>query len=342
MGMGASRPPDPNNPHDALFRMTFSRVEHAAAEFRAVLPPAILARIDLATLVLESGSYVDGELASSESDLLFSVEVAGRRGLVYLLFEHQSSVDDLMPLRMLRYVVRILERHVSTAGGGKRALPLPLVLPVVLHHSAAGWSAATQIQALFDPQVVAEPTMAAHVPHFGFVLDDISRLRDDELTARALGALPTLALWALRDARHPGKVARSLHRWASLLRELAGAESGAEALITIFRYLSLVAEDLTPRTLLATLATADPKTRDTVMTTLAEQWKAEGRLEGKAEGRLEGKVEGARLVLLAQLELKFGTLPESVRERVGNATEAELSTWAARVLSAKSLEQLLT
>jgi predicted transposase YdaD len=90
MGMGASRPPDPNNPHDALFRMTFSRVEHAAAEFRAVLPPAILARIDLATLVLESGSYVDGELASSESDLLFSVEVAGRRGLVYLLFEHDE------------------------------------------------------------------------------------------------------------------------------------------------------------------------------------------------------------------------------------------------------------
>jgi hypothetical protein len=129
-------------------------------------------------------------------------------------------------------------------------------------------------------------------------------------------------------------VARSLHRWATLLRELASAESGAEALITIFRYLSLVAEDLTPRTLLATLATADPKTRDTVMTTLAEQW--------KAEGRLEGKVEGARLVLLAQLELKFGALPESVRERVGNATESELSTWAARVLSAKSLEQLLT
>ncbi len=116
---------EPNNPHDALFRRTFSSVEHAAAELRALLPSELLARLNLATLRPYSGSYVDAELASSQSDLLFSVELQNRPGFLYLLFEHQSSVPPLMPFRILKYVVRILDQHVLSSGEGAEALPLP-------------------------------------------------------------------------------------------------------------------------------------------------------------------------------------------------------------------------
>ena len=51
---------------------------------------------------------------------------------MYVLFEHQSGVDAMMPLRLLKYVVRVLERQVREDGP---VLPLPLVVPVVLHHS---------------------------------------------------------------------------------------------------------------------------------------------------------------------------------------------------------------
>ena len=34
----------------------------------------------------------------------------GRAAFVYVLIEHQSSPDPMMPLRMLRYVMRIWER----------------------------------------------------------------------------------------------------------------------------------------------------------------------------------------------------------------------------------------
>ena len=343
---------DPHNPHDALFRNTFSKVEHVAAELRAVLPPALLSRIDLTTLTLNPGSYVDADLTSSESDLLFTASLGGRPAFVYVLFEHQSSVDELMPLRILKYVVRILERHVGIAGGGKRALPLPLVLPIVLHHSAGGWTGAKRMSALFDPTLVDEPGIAAHVPDFAFVLDDISHISDDDLTQRALGLVPTLTLWALRDARQPGRVAASLGRWMIWFNELLRAESGHEALITIFRYLSLVAEDLTPQVLLSTPAIATPETKDAVMTTLAEHWKSEGRLEGEARGRLEGeargrlegeargRLEGARLVLIAQLELKFGSLSASDHDQVTCATDDDISHWATRILTATSIREV--
>jgi len=40
---------DSNHPHDALFKKTFSEVEHAAAGFRAVLPAQLVALTDFAT-----------------------------------------------------------------------------------------------------------------------------------------------------------------------------------------------------------------------------------------------------------------------------------------------------
>lgn len=188
------------------------------------------------------------------------------------------------------------------------------------------------MEQLFDADVVQAADVACYVPRLRFFLDDISRLSDDELTARALGMLPTLALWALRDARRPGRIERSLPRWTKVLQSLLAAESGAEALTTIFRYLSLVVEDLSPQTILTTLAAAAPETKATLMTTLAERWQA----EGEARGRLEG----ARQLLLLQLERKFGKLRPSDRTRVATATEDELRRWSMQVLDADSVAAL--
>src|SRR4051812_5532481 len=95
------------NVHDALFKTTFSQVEHAAGELRLILPEDLVARLDFATLALCTGSFVDEALKERSSDLLFSAMLAGHSVLLYLLFEHQSRVDELMPFRLLRYEVRI-------------------------------------------------------------------------------------------------------------------------------------------------------------------------------------------------------------------------------------------
>jgi predicted transposase YdaD len=53
---------------------------------------------------------VDPELRETETDLLFTARLrTGRSLLLYVLLEHQSTVDRWMALRMLRYVVRQLE-----------------------------------------------------------------------------------------------------------------------------------------------------------------------------------------------------------------------------------------
>jgi hypothetical protein len=142
---------------------------------------------------------------------------------------------------------------------------------------------------------------------------------------------------------------QTLERWGSLIRALYQSESGGEALSHIFRYLSLVVDDLDPQALLATTAPTAPEATETFMTTLAERWKAEGRTEGKLEGRtegklegrtegkLEGRTEGARRMLFHQLEFKFGELSSADRARIEAASEEQLLQWTTRALSADSI-----
>ena len=69
--------------------------------------------------------------------------------------------------------------------------------------------------------------------------------------------------------------------------------------------------------------------------------KAEGLLEGKAEGLLEGKAEGKAELLLKLLAIRFGPLPEPTRARITAATTEQIDTWAERMLTASTLDEVL-
>jgi len=322
---------EPKQHHDALFKKTFSEVEHAAAEFRAVLPPPLVALTDFSTLALCPGSFVDETLAGSQSDLLFTVQVANRPAFLYILFEHQSTPDKLMPLRLLRYVLRILERHVE-GKTARTALPLPVVIPVVLHHGEGQWAVARRLEDLFDSDLVTQGGLEEVIPRLGFVLDDLSGLPDEQLEGRALGLVPALTLWALRDARSPTRLVRSFGHWAEAMAELLRAPNGREALWTLFRYITLVADDSVATTLAAAIPDAKSQVKEALMT-LAEKWMADGEAKGKAEGKAEA--------LRKLLTLKFGPLPEATASRLATATQTDVDRWLELVLTADTLPAVL-
>jgi predicted transposase YdaD len=89
------------HPNDGYFKAVFSDPAHAAMFFQSHLPPALVARIDWPSLKLVPGSYVKQSLQQAHSDLLFSASAGGRETLLYLLFEHQTTVDAAMPTRRL-------------------------------------------------------------------------------------------------------------------------------------------------------------------------------------------------------------------------------------------------
>ncbi len=105
-----------STPHDLLFKSTFSQPQHAVELFRSLLPPGVVRHIDFGTLQVEPTSFIDEKLRARYSDLLFSVELAGRPAYLYLLFEHQS-----WPWRV-RHPHRMKPRRVRGRGdtGGAR------------------------------------------------------------------------------------------------------------------------------------------------------------------------------------------------------------------------------
>ncbi len=87
--------------NDGFFKAIFSQPEHATAFFKSHLPPALTALIDWTTHTVLPGSFVKSSLQQVHSDLLFSVRIGKREMRLYLLFEHQSTPDPAMPLRLL-------------------------------------------------------------------------------------------------------------------------------------------------------------------------------------------------------------------------------------------------
>ncbi|KFA90346.1 hypothetical protein Q664_28875 [Archangium violaceum Cb vi76] len=147
-----------------------------------MLPAHVVSEVDGSSLRREPGSVVDPELRETESDLLFTARMrTGQPLLLYVLLEHQSSVDSWMALRMLRYVVRQVERwrqeHPESAS-------LPVIIPLVMYHGPdRAWTAPRRVEELFELPEEEEKRerWRALVPRFGYLLDDLTTEREEAL-----------------------------------------------------------------------------------------------------------------------------------------------------------------
>ena len=66
----------------------------------------------------------------------------------------------------------------------------------------------------------------------------------------------------------------------------------------------------------------------------------EGMQRGMQQGMDQGRVEGERTLLERQLRRRFGLLSPEVTERSGQASVADLETWADNVLDALTLDDV--
>lgn len=334
------------SPHDKLFKIGFEQPEHAAAVFRQVLPPELVAAIDWDTMRREAGSFVDPGLKSRHTDLLFSARLkdSGPGGedklvLLYLLLEHQSSNDEDMPLRMLVYMVRIWESYRKNHGG-----PLPLIIPVILSHAPEGWTAPTSFHAMFEPRPDSIPHAAGLVPSFSFLVEDLHRVADEDLRTWQLPTLAKLVAWLLRDGRHFDQLLHSADDWIELIERLArGPEKNSAALEQIFRYLLHVTGELRFPVFRAMIVSQVPEAEEVAMTA-AEELRAEGEAKGRAQGRAEGRVEGRAAGRAEALEklmlLKFGALSAEHAARIEAATEEQLDLYIERILAAPTADAM--
>ena len=266
--------------------------------------------------------------------MLYSASLGdGTAVLIYCLFEHQSKSDPLMPLRLLQYMTRIWDRWL--AGRKPRSDRLPAIIPVVMSHAQGGWSAATSNARAVRSRVVR--LMGKHLPGFEFVLDDLWALTNEQLFLRAASASAVLAMVLLRNVKTSGDVLGLLRTCGWLMRAVYDAPNGPELLVRFLRYVIEVADPPPTGQELGDEVDEQigPAAGEMVMTTLAQQWIAEGVAKGLAQGEARGEARGRAIgvaqAVLGVLEERGLPIPEAVRVRVLSCTDLPtLHAWVRR------------
>jgi predicted transposase/invertase (TIGR01784 family) len=312
------------NPHDHLFKETFSHVENAVGFFQNYLPDELRDRLDWGTLALQPGKYTDEALRGSESDLLYTVQIDQSPALLYCLFEHQSTPDAWMPLRLLRYILDIWEQYRKQ---NPEAKMLPPVLPLVLFQGGATWKADLSLSGLID----IPDGLAAYQPEFRHLLVDLNHINSDELKGSLILRASLLALKASSKGMH-----YELPRLFQLLAELTHQDSSLSMIRTLLRYICVVDNDTDLTEYIKQVeATQQPKLQEEAMT-IAEQLITKGRQEGRQEGVQQAEAK----TLLKILNKRFGSVPKSILETISTASSSQLEAWIDDSLDAECVEQV--
>ncbi|WP_437682514.1 Rpn family recombination-promoting nuclease/putative transposase [Sorangium sp. So ce131] len=326
------------SPHDALFKWTFSQREHAVGLLKAALPPSVVAAVRWGTLRVEQGSFVDRALRSRHGDLVLSARMGKGRVYFYTLVEQQREVEPLMVFRMGLYMMRLWEQLVRDQPEQKQ---LPPVVPVLIHHSDTGWTAARAFQDIVAGDAPERTALLPHIPHFELRLVDVSGGRAGDLVEQALTALGKVVLWCLSVAGDDARLEQEIGRMAAALDEVLRAPSGLAALEALLRYLWATHARYGVRKLGKILEkAAGPRAQEAIVTVL-DEIERRGERRGRTQGLARGRAEGRAQTLLELLTARFGDVPAEVSARILAADEAALVSWTARVLTAPTPEDVL-
>jgi len=293
--------------HDGFFKAVFSQPEHATAFFKSHLPPEIVSRIDWPSLALLPGSFIKSTLQQMHADLLFSASMGGRETRLYLLFEHQSSPDPAMPLRLLGYVMEILTQHHKAHG-----FPLPPVLPLVLHQGPDAWHVSTAFEDLFELPEDLAPALRPFLPQFRHALLDLTRF--DPASEEADTRL-RVVLQLMKLARQ-----KELLRFFKWLAGFSARELPDSLLGLMLLYALHADSDLDAETIYHNLS-SNPELEKNTMS-VAEKLIAQGINRGLEAGSWIGRI---------QLLEEFLDLPGSSGESLAALSLEELKAMQERL-----------
>jgi len=274
-------------PNDAFFKEMFSDRSRAIEFFQSHLPPAIVAKVDWPSLKVLPSSFIKSGLQQVSADLLFNVKIGGVDALLYLLFEHQSTVDPTMPLRMLGYVAEILFKHHKEHG-----LPLPPVLPFVFHQGPDRWNVSTAFEDLFELPEDLAAVLLPFLPKFHHALLDLSRYDPEQDEDRHdLQTILQLMKFARMKQVLPYFEWQAARKNVKINKVLIGR---------LLIYALHVDSDLDVEQIYHSL-TSNPELRKSTMS-VAEKLLAKGRSEGLEKGLEKGLERGLEKGLERGLE----------------------------------------
>ena len=151
--------------HDSGYKILFSNRTIFRQFMESFVEQPWVKQLDFDRAERIDKSFIDEEYQERESDLIYRIPWGNEEIYVYVLLEFQSTVDRLMALRVMNYVVNL---YMDLTRNRTNLQKLPPIFPIVLYNGEGRWTAATDMADLIEPV----PGMGEYALHFRLVPAD--------------------------------------------------------------------------------------------------------------------------------------------------------------------------
>ena len=153
-----------------------------------IIAPELAASIDFDRLTALNRTFISEELREQESDIVYQVPFQGAAAteelIIYILIEHQSTVDPTMGFRVLSYMMQLWLEQQQDWEARKLSLGerrLSMVLPIIFYTGRQEWGAPLSLTGIMD----IPESLARFVPTFDTLFLSVRETPAEHLTATA-------------------------------------------------------------------------------------------------------------------------------------------------------------
>jgi len=305
------------NPHDRYTHSLMSYPKVIEEFFRTHLPHNIKKSLDFKSIKLYKESYIDDKLKLKIADLIYEAKLNGRPGFFYLLFEHASTPDELLPFRMLKYMLAIMDDYTETT----KNKDLPFVYPIILYTGRAPYKHSMDLFDLFPENVrdLVRETMFAP-----YQLIDLTQIADEHLEENLHYGTMARTLKHIRDPCINSFV-------SGIINELKQLERLGEVsyILTTITYLSGVGATSNMDEFKKSILKLESINEEKVMTFidhLKQDFFNKAKEQVREQARLEGHEDVAKLLIAEGMNYKkVAALTDLPEERVLELFEVSAS-----------------
>ena len=296
-----------NHQHDKIFRTVLDRKSDAIV----LINKALNTQLEVQDIEKYNSSFINKVFQNREADIVYKIKDRS----IFILIEHQTKVDYLMPYRILEYEVAIMQSAIDLDKIKNKESKIPLVIPIVLYTGNKKWNAKKYLEENQEKIEGIENGLG------NYNLIDINELTEKELLEDN-SFISKMML--IEKSKNTENIVEILEKIVKITKE--------EDKDTLRRIISIILEEKIGITKAKELiekmegdegnmlAVVDMIRRENQM--YIEIGKKEGKIEGKKEGVKQGELKEKIKIVTNMLKEKFNI--ETIQKITGiNKEEIE-------------------
>ncbi len=303
-----------------------------------ILANELSERIDFNQLKQINRSFIPNTLREQESDIVYSVPIKHESKtdeiLIYILIEHQSTVDITMGFRVLFYMTQIWDwqrRDYESDNTPKSKWRFRPILPIVYYTGSRQWKTPLTLDTIMDVPQGFDP----FIPKFDIISLNIKDTEDEVLTktGHPLGWLLTVLKKEETSTETLGNIlVEALSNIKSLSDEYSHQKQRAVIYFLLLILHRRPAED--HENLISLINKSTPNME---VQTMAKSMADVLKEQGIEQGEIQAKQQAA----LKLINIKFDDVPNDVSNKITSITDIlRLDLLFEKAATAQTLDEI--